>query len=55
MIRNILFTDEAHFTCDGINNTRNTHLWDHDNPHETVKSNHQQHFSGNVWCGDIGD
>jgi len=32
MIRNILFTDEAHFTRDGVNNTNNSHLWDRDNP-----------------------
>jgi len=55
MIRHILFTDEVHFTCDGVNNTRNTHLWDHDNPHGTVESNYQHRFSVNVWCGVIGD
>ena len=36
MIRNILFTDEAHFTRDGVNNTRNSHLWGRENPHGTV-------------------
>jgi len=55
MIRNILFTDEAHFTRDGFNNTRNSHLWDHDNPHGTVESNYQHRFSVNVWCAVIGD
>ena len=48
MIRNILFTDKAHFTCDGVNNTR-IHLCDHDNPHGTVKSNWQHCFSVNSW------
>jgi len=40
MIRNILFTDEALFTRDGVNTTRNSHLWDRDNPQGTVESNY---------------
>jgi len=55
MIRNILFTDEPHFTRDGVNNTRISHLWDRDNPHGTVKSNYQHLFAINMWCGVIGD
>ena len=50
MIHNILFTDEAHYTHDGVN-TRNSNLWDRDNPHGTVESNYQHRFSINVWCG----
>ena len=48
MILNILFTDEAHFICDGVNKTRNSHLWDHDNAHGTVESNFQHLFAINV-------
>jgi hypothetical protein len=55
VFRNILSTDEAHFTYDGVNNTRKSHLWDCDNPHETVKSNYQHRFSVNVCCVVIGD
>ena len=55
MIRNILFTDEAHFTCDRVNNTRNYHLRGLENPHGTVKRNYQTRFSVNVWCSVIGD
>jgi hypothetical protein len=55
MIRNILFTDETHFTGDGVNSTRNSHLWDRDNPHGTVESNYQHRFSVKVSCGVIGD
>jgi hypothetical protein len=55
MICNILLTDEAHFTRDGVNSIRNSHLWDCDNPHGTVESNYQHCFSVNVWCGVIGD
>jgi hypothetical protein len=54
-IRNILFTDEVHFSCDEVNNTRNFHLWDRDNPHGTVESNYQHRLSVNVRCGVIGD
>jgi len=35
----ILFTDEASFTRDGINNSRNVHTWSHENPHETRVTN----------------
>jgi len=55
LIRNILFTDVAHFTRDGVNKTRNFYLWDRDNPHGTVESNYQHLFAVNVWCGVIGD
>ena len=55
MILNILFTDEAHFTRDGVNNRRNSHLWDRDNPHGTVKSNYQHLFATYMWCGVTGD
>ena len=32
----ILFKDEASFTRDGVNNSRNVHTWSQDNPHETT-------------------
>ena len=51
----ILFTDEATFTRNGINNTRNSHRWSHENPHSTVETNFQCRFSINVWCGMIDD
>ena len=51
----ILFTDEATFTRNGINNTRNSHLWSRENPHGTVETNFQRRFSISVWCGMIGD
>jgi len=35
----ILFSDEASFTRDGVNNLRNVHMWSHDNPHETSVTN----------------
>jgi hypothetical protein len=33
---NILFTDEAGFTIDGIVNFHNAHVWVNENPHTTV-------------------
>jgi len=45
----------THFTHDVVNSTRNSHLWDRDNPHETVESNYPHSFSLNMWCGVIGD
>ena len=51
----ILFTDEASFTRDGINNSRNVHMWSHENPHETRVINFQRRISVNVWCGVLGN
>ena len=48
----ILFSDEASFTRDGVNNLRNVHTWSRNNPHET---NFQMRFSVNVWCGVLGN
>lgn len=47
----IMFTDEAQFTRDGVNNCHNEHRWSDENPHATVESNFQHRFSVNVWCG----
>ena len=46
----ILFTDETQFNRNSVNNTHNSHVWADDNPHATVESNFQLHFSVNVWC-----
>ena len=45
----ILFTDEATFTLNSINNTHNCHNW------ATVKTNFETWFSVNVWCGNINN
>jgi len=47
----ILFTREATFTRNGINNTRNSHRWYHENPHGTVETSFQRRFSINMWSG----
>ena len=51
----ILFADEASFTRDGINNSRNVHTWSHGNPRETRVTIFQRRFSVNVWCGVLGN
>ena len=47
----ILLTDEANFTRNGINNTRNSHRWSHENPHSTVETNFQRLFI--LMCGAV--
>ena len=47
--RYILFTDEAQFNRDGVNNTRNSHVRADENPHATVESNFQLRFNVNMW------
>ena len=51
----ILFSDEASFTRDGVNNLQNVHTWSHDNPHETSVTKFQRIFSVNVWCSLLGN
>jgi len=51
----ILFTDEASFIRDGINNLRNVHTWAHRNPHATCVTHFQMRFSLNVCCGMLGN
>lgn len=51
----VIFTDEAQFTRDGINNIHNQHVWGNENPHAIIQSRHQQRFSLNIWAGIVGD
>ena len=51
----IIYTDEARFNRDGVKNTHNSHVWADENPHTTVESNFQIHFSVNVWCAVLDD
>jgi len=45
-----LFTDEAQFKRDSVNNTHNSHVWADENHHATVESNFQLRLIVNVWC-----
>jgi len=51
----ILFNDEVQFNRNGVNNTHNSHMWADENPHATVESNFQLHFSVNVWRAVLDD
>lgn len=52
-IHRTLWTDEAQFTRDGVNNSRNCHLWSLENPNAIRQSHSQHRFSINVWAGII--
>lgn len=51
----VLNTDEAKFTREGIFNSRNSHVWDEENPHSFCQRGFQTKFSLNVWVGMVGD
>jgi len=53
--RYIMFTDEAQFNRDGVNNTHNSHVWRDENLHATFASKFQQRFSVNMWCAVLDD
>jgi hypothetical protein len=55
LLPHILFTDEATFTREGINNTRNSHTWAHQNPRNLIVHSYQNRYSVNVWCGILGN
>ncbi|XP_071056994.1 uncharacterized protein [Onthophagus taurus] len=55
LLKCILFSDEAQFTRDGINNYHNNHRWSDENPHATQEHNFQHRFSINVWCDILND
>jgi len=50
-LENILFTDEATFTRNGVFNFHNAHTWAETNPHNVWENNSQTQFKVNVWCG----
>lgn len=50
-LRQVLFSDEACFTREGIFNSRNCHIWADVNPHGIVQRCYQKKFSVNVWAG----
>jgi hypothetical protein len=55
LINVILFSDDASFTRDGVNNLRNVHTWSHENPHETSVTKFKRRFTMNVRCGVLGE
>lgn len=51
----VLATDEAIFTRNGIHNIHNTHIWEMENPHAIKRAHFQHRFSLNVWAGIVND
>lgn len=51
----ILFSDEASFSRDAIQNFHNRHVWAEENPHSVIESRHQYQFSVNVWIGIVDE
>lgn len=47
----ILWTDEASFSRDGVVNRHNLHYWADVNPHWLREVSHQEQWRTNVWCG----
>ena len=50
-----MFTDETLFTRDGYFNSRNSYIWDDENPHAVFIRVHQARFNANTWGGILGD
>jgi hypothetical protein len=50
-LKHILWLDEATFTCEGVFNSHNSHLWAQHNPHVTHESGHQIRWS--IMCGPV--
>jgi len=48
LLSQILFSDEAPFKRDGVNNLRNVHKLSHRNPHATCVTHFPRRFSVNV-------
>ncbi|GFT21471.1 uncharacterized protein TNCV_2307291 [Trichonephila clavipes] len=51
----VLISDEASFTREGIFNTHNDHIWVVENPHAVRRRAAQIRFSVNVWAGIMGN
>jgi hypothetical protein len=51
ILHDILWTDEACFTREGVFNVLNSHFWAQDNPHVIRERGYQVRFSVSVWAG----
>lgn len=54
-VGDVLFTDEATLSREGVFNAHNSHVWATDNPHATRPHAFQQRFCINVWAGIVND
>ena len=51
----ILWTDEATFTSNGIVSSQNSRWWAQENPNFIIECRDQYSFKTNVWCGVLND
>lgn len=54
-LKNILWTDECHFSREGVVNFHNTHIWSSQNPKKVRRKSYQTRFSVNLWAGVLGN
>ncbi|GBM15256.1 hypothetical protein AVEN_144043-1 [Araneus ventricosus] len=54
-LADIIWTDEACFSRNGMFNRQNVHTWSLENPRYAVEARHQLRWSINVWCGIFND
>lgn len=54
-LNQILFTDEATFTTNGVVSSQNCRYWATENPHWVINCKDQYSEKVNVWCGILGD
>lgn len=49
-VNNIIFSDEATFTTNGVVSSQNCRYWSRDNPNFRIRSRRQYSQKVNVWC-----
>lgn len=51
----VLFIDEANFSCEGMYNTENSHIWSDEHPRVMYKHHHHNRVYFHVWSAIVGD
>lgn len=54
-LKNIMFTDEATFTTNGVVSSQNCRFWAAENPNWVINSKNQYSEKVNVWCGILNE
>lgn len=49
-LKNVIWSDEAKFTKNGLFNRHNSHYWHYENPHVIRERQYQEYWSFNVFC-----
>jgi hypothetical protein len=51
LLHNILWTEKARFTCEGVFRINSSHLWTQDNLRAIHECEYEFHFNSSVWVG----